>query len=109
MGRRGPLGSPPPCTTRCTAQFGRPIAGFQLTQAKLVDMAVELHEGQLLSLHPGRLKDSVGLRPDQVSFGKLNRTREAIEICRAARTILGGNGYRWSTRSSGIWSTWNRC
>lgn len=73
-------------------QFGRPIAGFQLTQAKLVDMAVELHKGQLLSLHLGRLKDSVGLRPEQVSFGKLNNTREAIKICRTARTILGGNG-----------------
>jgi glutaryl-CoA dehydrogenase len=73
-------------------QFGRPIAGFQLTQAKLVDMAVELHKGQLLSLHLGRLKDSTGLRPEQVSFGKLNNTREAIKICRTARTILGGNG-----------------
>lgn len=73
-------------------QFGRPIAGFQLTQAKLVDMAVELHKGQLLSLHLGRLKDTVGLRPEQVSFGKLNNTREAIKICRTARTILGGNG-----------------
>jgi glutaryl-CoA dehydrogenase len=73
-------------------QFGRPIAGFQLTQAKLVDMAVELHKGQLLSLHLGRLKDSVGLHPEQVSFGKLNNTREAIKICRTARTILGGNG-----------------
>lgn len=73
-------------------QFGRAIAGFQLTQAKLVDMAVELHKGQLLALHLGRLKDSVGLHPEQVSFGKLNNTREAIEICRTARTILGGNG-----------------
>jgi glutaryl-CoA dehydrogenase len=74
------------------SQFGRPIAGFQLTQAKLVDMAVELHKGLLLALHLGRLKDGVGLRPEQVSFGKLNNTREAIEICRTARTILGGNG-----------------
>lgn len=74
------------------SQFGKPIAGFQLTQAKLVDMAVELHKGQLTSLHLGRLKDGVGLRPEQVSFGKLNNTREAIEICRTARTILGGNG-----------------
>ncbi|MCH5641481.1 MULTISPECIES: acyl-CoA dehydrogenase family protein [unclassified Gordonia (in: high G+C Gram-positive bacteria)] len=73
-------------------QFGRPLAGFQLTQAKLADMAVELHKGQLLALHLGRLKDTVGLRPDQVSFGKLNNTREAIEICRTSRTILGGNG-----------------
>ena len=73
-------------------QFDRPIGGFQLTQAKLVDMAVELHKGQLLSLHLGRLKDTVGLRPEQVSFGKLNNTREALEICRTARTVLGGNG-----------------
>lgn len=73
-------------------QFGKPIAGFQLTQAKLVDMAVELHKGQLLSLHLGRLKDGSGLRPEQVSFGKLNNTRTALEICRTARTILGGNG-----------------
>lgn len=73
-------------------QFGKPIAGFQLTQAKLVDMAVELHKGQLLSLHLGRLKDRVDLRPEQVSFGKLNNTRSALEICRTARTILGGNG-----------------
>jgi len=73
-------------------QFDRPIAGFQLTQATLVDMAVELHKGLLLALQLGRLKDSVGLRPEQVSFGKLNNTREAIEICRTARTILGGNG-----------------
>jgi len=73
-------------------QFGKPIAGFQLTQAKLVDMAVELHKGQLLSLHLGRLKDRADLRPEQVSFGKLNNTRSALEICRTARTILGGNG-----------------
>ncbi len=73
-------------------QFGQPIGGFQLTQAKLADMALELHKGQLLSLHLGRLKDSVGLAPAQVSFGKLNNTREALQICRTARTILGGNG-----------------
>ena len=77
-------------TTR--TQFGRPIAGFQLTQAKLVDTALELHKGQLLSLHLGRIKDRVGLRPEQVSFGKLNNTRAALEICRTARTILGANG-----------------
>jgi glutaryl-CoA dehydrogenase len=73
-------------------QFGRPIGGFQLTQAKLVDMALELHKGQLLALQLGRLKDSIGLRPEQVSFGKLNNTREALGICRTARTILGANG-----------------
>src|ERR1700757_4128143 len=77
---------------RQQTHFARPIAGFQLTQAKLVDMAVELHKGLLLALHLGRLKDGAGLRPEQVSFGKLNNTRDAIEHCRSPRTILGGNG-----------------
>ena len=74
-------------------QFGRPIAGFQLTQAKLADMALELQKGFLLALHLGRLRDSAGaLRPEQVSLGKLNNVREAIKIARQCRTILGGNG-----------------
>jgi glutaryl-CoA dehydrogenase len=73
-------------------QFDRPIAGFQLTQAKLADMAVELSKGLLLALHLGRLKDSGRLRPEQVSVGKLNNVREAIEIARTCRTILGGSG-----------------
>ncbi|MEU2605117.1 acyl-CoA dehydrogenase family protein [Streptomyces albus] len=73
-------------------QFGRPLAGFQLTQAKLADMAVELHKGLLLAHHLGRRMDAGRLRPEQISFGKLNNTREAIEICRVARTVLGANG-----------------
>jgi glutaryl-CoA dehydrogenase len=73
-------------------QFGRPIGGFQLTQAKLADMAVELHKGILLAHHLGRRMDAGRLRPEQVSLGKLNNVREAIEICRTARTILGANG-----------------
>ncbi|BCJ52751.1 glutaryl-CoA dehydrogenase [Actinoplanes sp. NBRC 14428] len=73
-------------------QFGRPIAGFQLTQAKLADMALELQKGYLLALHLGRRGDSAGLRPEQVSVGKLNNVREAIKIARQCRTILGGNG-----------------
>ncbi|MFJ2637049.1 MULTISPECIES: acyl-CoA dehydrogenase family protein [unclassified Streptomyces] len=77
-------------TTR--EQFGRPIGGFQLTQAKLADMAVELHKGILLAHHLGQRMDAGRLRPEQVSFGKLNNVREAIEICRTARTILGANG-----------------
>jgi glutaryl-CoA dehydrogenase len=77
-------------TTR--EQFGRPIAGFQLTQAKLADMALELQKGFLLALHLGRRRDSVGLRPEQVSVGKLNNVREAIRIARECRTILGANG-----------------
>ena len=73
-------------------QFGRPIGGFQLTQAKLADMAVELHKGILLAHHLGRRMDAGRLRPEQVSFGKLANVREAIEICRTARTVLGANG-----------------
>ena len=73
-------------------QFGSPIAAFQLTQQKLVDMQLEIEKGVLLALHLGRRKDAGRLTPEQVSFGKLNNVREAIEVCRQARTILGGNG-----------------
>jgi glutaryl-CoA dehydrogenase len=73
-------------------QFDRPIGGFQLTQAKLADMLVELSKGTLLALHLGRMKDEGVLRPEQVSLGKLNNVREAIQIARTARTILGANG-----------------
>jgi glutaryl-CoA dehydrogenase len=78
--------------SRTRVQFDRPIGGFQLTQAKLADMAVELTKGTLLALHLGRLKDAGQLRPEQVSIGKLNNVREALEICRSARTVLGANG-----------------
>jgi len=73
-------------------QFGRPIAGFQLTQRKLVDMVVELQKGALLALQLGRAKDAGTLTPAMVSLGKLNNVREAIAIAREARTILGGEG-----------------
>ncbi len=73
-------------------QFGRPIAGFQLTQAKLADAAVELVKGYLLALHLGRLADAGALKPEQVSLGKLNNVREALAIARQCRTILGANG-----------------
>ncbi|KKK07295.1 acyl-CoA dehydrogenase family protein [Micromonospora sp. HK10] len=77
-------------TTR--TQFGKPLAGFQLTQAKLADMAVEWNKGLLLALHLGRLADGGRLRPAQVSVGKLNNVREALAIARQCRTILGANG-----------------
>lgn len=73
-------------------QFNRPIAGFQLTQQKLVDMAVEIEKAQLLALRLGRLKDARKLLPHQISVAKLSNTRAAIAIAREARTILGGNG-----------------
>ncbi len=77
-------------TTR--EQFGRPLAGFQLTQAKLVDAAVELQKGYLLALHLGRLADAAAITPAQVSVGKLNNVREALAIARTCRTVLGANG-----------------
>jgi glutaryl-CoA dehydrogenase len=73
-------------------QFGKPIAAFQLTQQKLADMALEYTKGLLLALHLGRRKDLGLLRPEQVSLGKLGNVREALEIARTARTILGANG-----------------
>lgn len=73
-------------------QFGKPLSSYQLTQEKLVDMAVEINKGMLLALQLGRLKDAGTLEPHQISVGKLNNCREAIAICREARTILGGNG-----------------
>ena len=73
-------------------QFGKPLAGYQLTQEKLVNMLLEIQKGTLLALQLGRLKDAGKLRPEQISLGKLNNVREAIAIAREARTILGGNG-----------------
>ncbi|MFY9738539.1 MAG: acyl-CoA dehydrogenase family protein [Candidatus Cybelea sp.] len=72
--------------------FDRPIGGFQMTQAKLVDMLLELNKGALLALHLGRAKDGGRLHPSQVSLAKLNNVREALAIAREARTILGANG-----------------
>jgi len=73
-------------------QFGKPLAGYQLTQEKLVNMLVEIQKGTLLALHLGRLKDAGVIRPEQISLGKLNNVREAIAVAREARSILGGNG-----------------
>ena len=73
-------------------QFGKPIAAFQLTQKKLADMALEIEKGTLLAYHLGRMKDEGRLRPEHVSIGKLNNTREAIDVARTCRGILGANG-----------------
>jgi glutaryl-CoA dehydrogenase len=78
--------------SKSRVQFGKPIAGFQLTQEKLVQMLLELNKGTLLALHLGRMKDEGRLAPEQVSFGKLNNVREALRIAREARSILGANG-----------------
>ncbi len=73
-------------------QFGRPIAAYQLTQRKLVEMVVRIGKGTLLALHLGRLKERDRLRPEQISLGKLDNVRAALEIAREARGVLGANG-----------------
>jgi glutaryl-CoA dehydrogenase len=78
--------------TRERVIFDRPLAGFQLSQAKLADMTLELGKGMLLALHLARLKEASTLRNEQISLGKLNNTREAIAIARECRTLLGAAG-----------------
>ena len=77
-------------TTR--TQFGRPIAGFQLTQRKLAEAAVALNQARLTAQRLGELKDAGRVTPTQVSFGKFANVRAALDICREARSILGGSG-----------------
>ncbi|WP_459612794.1 acyl-CoA dehydrogenase family protein [Corynebacterium urogenitale] len=78
--------------TQTREVFGKSLSSFQLTQAKLANMAVELNKSTLLALQLGRLKDKGELAPHQVSVGKLNSTRVAIEIARECRTLLGASG-----------------
>jgi glutaryl-CoA dehydrogenase len=73
-------------------QFNQPIGSFQLTQKKLVEMMVAVQRGSLVALHLGRRKDEGTLSPEQVSFGKFDNVRNALEVARTARSILGGNG-----------------
>ena len=72
--------------------FDKPLSAYQLTQAKLAEMALELGKGMLLAERIGRLKDNGKLQPEHVSMGKLNNVRAALQIAREARTILGANG-----------------
>ena len=73
-------------------QFDRPIASFQLTQAKLVEMVTEITKAQLLVLQVGRLKDAGKARFQQISMAKRNNVYQALQIAREARSILGANG-----------------
>ncbi len=72
--------------------FGKPIAGYQLTQQKLAEMALEIDRASLVALHIGRMKDAGTLLPEHVSLGKIGNVRGALEVARSARTILGANG-----------------
>jgi glutaryl-CoA dehydrogenase len=73
-------------------QFDRPLASFQLVQAKLVHMVSEITKAQLLAWRLGRLKDEGRARPEQVSLAKRNNVAQALEIARLARDVLGANG-----------------
>jgi glutaryl-CoA dehydrogenase len=73
-------------------QFDRPIGGFQLTQKKLADMAVEVNRGTILAYHLARLKEAGRSKPEQVSMGKLANVNAALWVAREARQILGANG-----------------
>ena len=78
--------------TRDREVFDRPLSSYQLSQEKLANMTLELGKGVLLAIHLGRIKDSQGVLPEQVSLGKLNNAREALAIARECRTLLGGSG-----------------
>lgn len=73
-------------------QFGRPLAANQLIQKKLADMATEIAIGYQAALAVGRLKDKDKVAPEMVSLIKRNNCGKALEIARAARDMLGGNG-----------------
>jgi glutaryl-CoA dehydrogenase len=73
-------------------QFGKPIAGFQLVQRKLVEMMISVNRSTLVALHLGRLKEAGTITPAQVSFGKMDNVRQALEVAREARNSLGANG-----------------
>lgn len=73
-------------------QFDKPIAAFQLTQRKLVEMLTEISKAQLLCLRVGRMKDEGTYQPIHVSMAKMNNVGMALECARTARGILGANG-----------------
>jgi glutaryl-CoA dehydrogenase len=78
--------------SKSRVQFGVPIASFQLTQQKLVEMMVAVNRGMLVALHLGRMKDEGRITPELVSFGKFDNVRNALEVARTARSVLGANG-----------------
>ncbi|ADJ44064.1 glutaryl-CoA dehydrogenase [Amycolatopsis mediterranei S699] len=78
--------------TLSRSQFGKPLAGFQLTQRKLADLLVEVNRAGLVALQIGRLKDAGALHHNHVSFGKMANVRSALDAARTARSMLGANG-----------------
>jgi glutaryl-CoA dehydrogenase len=77
---------------KARTQFDKPLASFQLVQAKLVHMLNEITKAQLLAWRLGVLKDAGTARPEQVSLAKRNNVGHALEIARLARDVLGASG-----------------
>ncbi len=73
-------------------QFGKPVAGYQLTQKKLAEMVIAVNNAALAAVQIGRLKDQGKAEPAHISYGKLGNVRAAVEVARTARTMLGGAG-----------------
>jgi glutaryl-CoA dehydrogenase len=94
----GALGSMMACLNEATEysksriQFDKPIASFQLVQAKLANMLTELTKAQLLALQLGRLKDAGECKAHHVSMAKMNNVSEALKMARVTRDILGASG-----------------
>ena len=84
--------------TLSRSQFGKPLAGFQLTQRKLADLLVEVNRAGLVALQIGRLKDAGTLHHTQVSFGKMANVRSALSAARKPVRCWARTGFRWSTR-----------
>jgi glutaryl-CoA dehydrogenase len=94
----GALGAAMACYTealeyaKTRIQFGKPIASFQLVQAKLVEMLAGITKGQLLAYRLAQLKDEGKVRPEMISLAKRDNVAMAIEVARSARDILAANG-----------------
>src|SRR4029077_10243712 len=73
-------------------QFGKPIASFQLVQAKLVRMLSEITKAQLLALRVAQLKDSDAAKHYHISMAKMNNVAIALDVASNARDILGAEG-----------------
>ena len=78
--------------TTSREQFGRPVAGLQLVQNKIADMLADITKAQLVAWRLGRMKDAGTMRPAHVSLAKRDNVRMALDVARASRQLLGGNG-----------------
>ncbi len=94
----GALGAAEDCFARARTyvmdrtQFGRPLAANQLVQKKLADMQTEIAIGLQGVLRLGRMKDEGSASPEVTSIMKRNSCGKALDIARAARDMMGGNG-----------------